>query len=488
MNTVPALPEADASIVETRYGALRGHRVSSALLGYFGVPYAAPPLGPLRWCPPQEPESWNGIRDAMEFGCDPIQPAGMRRSRAPGQSEDCLTLNIWTPREERAGGWPVMVWLCGGAFTTGSGAFVEENPERLAERGAVVVSVNVRLNIFGFFAHPALSAESPHGASGNYGLMDLAAALRWVRANIGEFGGDPERVTFFGESAGATMGLLLMASPAVASPYDRAILQSPGSFGALLPLADAEQHGVQLGATAAELRALSPQQLVARASSLPPVSPSLWLARPLRPIVDGWFIRNDNPVATADFRPVSAIIGTNGDEGRFFEARMGVKTLEDFAAFAARIFGDEARNAIAFYRERHCDDVPALFSALYGDRGFNMPIRALCRDFARAGADVRRYIYSYSHSSFDRVPTHGEEIGVLMDLLPRQTPRDAEMADIMARIWLSFADTGEPDTGAVVWPSFNASDDVHLRIDLPLATGANWRADEIEFVERNRKD
>lgn len=478
----------DALCIDTCYGRLKGFEVAPGLSAFWGVPYAAPPVGLMRWRPPEAPLPWEGVRDAAQFGCDPIQPIGTRKSRAPGQSEDCLYLNIWKPTEIRAEGWPVLVWLSGGAFTTGSGAFVEENPQHLAAKGAVVVSVNVRLNIFGFFAHPGLSAESLHGASGNYGIMDLAAALRWVRLNIAAFGGDPDRITFFGESAGATMGLLLSASPFVSRPYDRAIFQSPGSFNALLPLADAERHGAGLGERVDDLRALPAQDLMARANRLPPVSPSLWLARPLRPIVDGWMIRSDNPTASADLRPIPAIIGTNEDEGRFFEARMGISTKEDFAAFAERIFGEGSAAAIAFYRARCGDDVPSMFSALYGDRGFNMPIRALCRDWAQAGGKAHRYVYTHRHSLSDRAPTHGDEIGVLMDLLARKTTTDAQMADAMARIWLSFAETGVVDSGSVIWPQYDAKDDTHLQLAIPPSLATRWRADEIDFVARSRKD
>lgn len=475
-------------IAATAHGRVRGLSASAHVRGYFGIPYAAPPIGPLRWRPPGRAPDWTAVRDTVTFGSDPIQPQGTRTSRAPGMSEDCLYLNIWAPEEHRAGGWPVMVWSCGGAFTTGSGAFAEENPAKLAAKGAVVVSFNVRLNIFGFLAHPALSAESPQGSSGNYGLMDQAAALRWVRENIEAFNGDSSRITFFGESAGATMGMLLLASPVVEKPYDRAIFQSPGSFGDLLPLDEAEHHGVALGGSVEALRDIPAAELLDRLKQLPPVRPSLWLARPIRPIADGWMIRSPTPF-DGDFDAVPSIIGVNEDEGSFFGPRMGVRTLDDYRSFVGSIFGDHAEAALAHYPVADEKDVPAMFAAVYGDRGFLYPIDRLARAFARQGVDVYRYVYAYRHGATDRPPTHSEEIGVLMDRLPRVMPDDGTIADIMARYWIAFAGSGDPNRSSMPdWPRYEPATDRHLRLDVPPAAGAGWRSDHIDFVARYSVD
>lgn len=471
--------------VETASGRVLGCSVSAEVRGFLGIPYAAPPIETLRWRPPQAPAAWSGTRDAFTFSADPIQPAGLRVSRAPTQSEDCLYLNVWAPKAHREGGWPVLVWSCGGAFTTGSGAFVEEDPARLAAKGAVVVSFNVRLNIFGFFAHAALSAESAHGASGNYGLMDQAAALRWVRDNIEAFNGDSRRITFFGESAGAALGLLLLASPIVERPFDRGIFQSPGSFNALLPLAEAERHGAPLGETVEELRAVAADDLPGRARGLEAVSPVVWRARPLRPIIDGWIIDVDDPLSSAAFRPVPAIIGTNEDEGLFFGPRMQVTTVEGFTAFAQGVYGDSAGEALALYPASNDADVPEAFAALYADRGFNAPISDLMHTFAKAGSPAYRYVYAYRHGESDRAPTHSEEIGVLLDNLPHLTSRDGTMAGIMASYWLGFAETGRPaSAGLPDWPVFVRDTEPYLRLDVPPVAASRWRSTEAAFVRR----
>lgn len=468
-------------------GKVQGISVSPDVSGFFGIPYAASPVGDLRWRPPVRPIGWTGTRDTSQFGSDPIQPKGPRISRAPGMSEDCLYLNVWRPSEHRQGGWPVMVWACGGAFTTGSGAFAQEDPARLAARGAIVVSFNVRLNLFGFFAHAGLSAESPQGSSGNYGLLDQAAALRWVRDNIHAFNGDPDRITFFGQSAGATLGMLLLSSPLAERPYDRAIFQSPGSFTSLLDRRDAEQHGAALGTDIAELRALSTAQLLDRAAALPPPRPSLWLPRPLRPIADGWVIPSTAPMSAGAFDAVPAIIGTNEDEGSFFAPRMGVNTVADYMTFMHGVFGDNIALALEHYPVETDRDVRWMFSAVYADRGFNYPIDQLVRAFAASGVDTYRYVYAYRRNG--EPPTHADEASVLFDTAPDRSDRDAGMSALMARYWISFAETGRPGEAELTpWPRYTELGEHYLKLDLPAHVRSGWREDLIAFVARARAD
>ncbi len=477
------------SVVRTERGPVEGVSATAEVLGFFGIPYAAPPVGSLRWQAPVEPQSWTDNRSASKFGPDPVQPTGIRVSRAPRMSEDCLYINVWAPKDRRQSAWPVMVWACGGAFTTGSGAFAEEDPARLAARGAVVVSFNVRLGLFGFLAHPGLSAESAQGSSGNYGLLDQAAALRWVRDNIHAFNGDSDRITFFGQSAGATLGMLLLSSPIVNQPYDRAIFQSPGSFSKLLSLEMAEQHGAGLGDDVDALRSLSTAGLLEHAKTLPPAKPCLWLARPLRPIVDGWLITSDEPMASGNFAAVPAIIGTNEDEGGFFGPRMGIKTVEDYGKFVHEIFGRNTDQALEYYPVETDGDVPSRFSAVYADRGFNFPISQLVKAFAQSGKPVFRYVYSYRPSGRDAAPTHAEEASVLMDTLPERSARDAVMSELMARFWISFADTGQPAGPALPsWPPYSETQQEYLKLDLPPAAHSGWREDLVAFVEEAHAD
>jgi carboxylesterase type B len=220
------------------------------VVAFKGIPFAAPPDGELRWKPPTPPARWSGVRSAMEFGPACMQPGDLRKSA------DCLYLNVWEPAsafEARRSSQrlPVMIWTFGGGFTLGSGDF-DATP--LARKGVIVVSFNYRVNTFGFLAHPQLSAESPQRVSGNYGLLDAIAALRWVRANIGAFGGDVNRVTLWGQSSGASVITALMISPAANGLFRQVILESPGAMRHWKSLPEAEQQGVSLGRDIIALR------------------------------------------------------------------------------------------------------------------------------------------------------------------------------------------------------------------------------------------
>ena len=237
----PGLVEAAApgttAVVVTTAGQVAG--TNGEIQNFKGIPYAAPPVGPLRWRPPQPPVPWAGVRDATRFGDDCMQRPYVI-STGQKASEDCLTVSVWTPAHARGVRRPVMVFMYGGGFIGGSCAYPLYDGAMLAAEGVVVVCLNYRVGIFGFLAHPMLSAESPHRSSGNYGLLDQIAALQWVRDNIAAFGGDPQRVTVFGESAGAVSIAILLTSPLATGLFGQAILHSP----AVLPLAsraDAER-------------------------------------------------------------------------------------------------------------------------------------------------------------------------------------------------------------------------------------------------------
>ncbi|HEV8181137.1 MAG TPA: carboxylesterase family protein, partial [Candidatus Angelobacter sp.] len=243
--------------VRVEQGLLAGISSSSAdMRVYRGIPFAAPPVGDLRWKAPQPAAKWQGLLQAAEFSNACWQTpypaaAAIYQAKLPPLSEDCLYLNIWTPAKSSKDRLPVMVWIHGGGFTRGYGGSRAYDGEALARKGAVIVTINYRLGIFGFFAHPALSAESGHHASGNYAFLDQIAALQWVQKNIAAFGGDPTRVTIFGESAGSWAVNVLMASPLARGLFQRAIGESGGSFSPMKPLAEAEREGEKLAASLA---------------------------------------------------------------------------------------------------------------------------------------------------------------------------------------------------------------------------------------------
>jgi para-nitrobenzyl esterase len=288
--------------VKTKSGKLQG-KAEGAVRAFLGVPYAAPPVGALRWKAPVPAAKWKGVRQATEFGSHCMQPKIYNDMifRDPGISEDCLTLNVWTPAADKNAKLPVMVWIFGGGFLAGGTSEPRQDGANLAKHGVVVVSMNYRLGIFGFFTHPDLAKESPHQAAGNYGLMDQTAALEWVHNNIAAFGGDPANVTLFGESAGSFSVSAQEASPLAKGLFQKAIGESGGALYSrglnFLPLADREKADAEFveanlpGSTLEQLRALPAQQLLDAAMKKPEGKPGFRFA----PDVDGYFLPESVP-------------------------------------------------------------------------------------------------------------------------------------------------------------------------------------------------
>jgi para-nitrobenzyl esterase len=451
-----------------------------------GIPYAAPPVGPLRWRPPQPAPLWNGPRDASDFGADPIQlDEPGRDSRAPGMSEDCLTLNVWAPREPPPGGAPVLVWFDGGGFTACSAAKAQTDGTRFAQAGAVLVTANYRVGAFGFLAHPALSAESPHGASGNYGLLDAIAALRWVRENVAAFGGDPARITAFGESAGAALVALLMTSPLAAGAFDRAILQSPGSFRPLCTLAEAEAAGAIAGSSLADLRALAPAAVLALNGKIGPAVRGLTIGRPLRPIVDGWSIVEDEARAfrSGTVAAVPAIVGTNADEGRYFAAGIPVADRAALRRYLEANFGADADEAWTHYG---CDDAAGAAAgagAAFADAQFNYGARGLAREIARRCGRTYRYVFTHDPAGTPG-PTHTDEIAYVFGT-GAFGPHERAISGALLAAWVRFAACGDPNgPGLDGWAPYDPARDNDLRIGVPPAAGTGWRRAPLDFIER----
>jgi para-nitrobenzyl esterase len=428
-----------AAVVATQSGQIRG--VAADAIGgvtvYRGIPYAAPPTGALRWREPQPPIPWTGIRDASAPASGCIQIVAPNRLPWTDEfmhhgavSEDCLYLNLWTPVHSGTDRLPVLVFLHGGSFTEGSVSVPLYDGTALARRRLVVVTINYRLGALGFLAHPALSAESPHHASGNYGLMDQVAALRWVRTNIAAFGGDPDRVTLAGQSAGAMSVDLLTVSPSAKGLFQRAIIQSgPGALAALgiadgkavtAPLDDAQQAGAEfassLGATtAAQLRALPADRLLARPAGGTPMR--------FGPVVDGWFlpVDADTAYAAATQNDVPLLIGMMADEASaspgYDAARaratraQGLRALDGLLAARAKT---STHAAYAYYFEHavpwpehpqfgafHSGELPYVFDNL---AGLERPWTAADRSLAMAASSYWAGFAASGRPSGDSLP------------------------------------------------------------------------------------
>ena len=458
-------------LVKVEGGWIQGE-VSENLIAYKGIPFAAPPVGDLRWKAPQPAAKWDGVLDATQYGPDPMQGNGTD----PKCSEDCLHLNVWAPVQPKDKKLPVLVWIYGGGFSGGSTAQYGKGCERLAAKsdGSVIVaSINYRVGIFGFFCHPELDAESPSHTSGNYGILDQIAGLQWIQRNIAKFGGDPDRVTIFGESAGGISVSMLCASPLAKGLFRGAISQSGGSFGPvgkvpsagenMVSLAVAEQNGVafaeRLGAASlADLRAMD--------------AATLQQQRGYRgwPVADGYVIPGDQYKLYSEgkYNDVDVLIGYNSDEGASFG---GARDAEAFRASTRARYEQFADELMAAYPLDPDGRVGLRARGLTRDAAFGWQTWAWARLQKQTGkGNVYLYYFDqhpeypedsdrYGHGSH-----HGEDIAFIFQSIEpkhefaRQPESDWALADAMARYWFNFAATGDPnkpDEGLPEWPQFD---------------------------------
>ena len=468
----------DGGLVAGVAGSTPGMRV------FKGIPFAAPPIGPLRWRPPQLVSSWDGVRQADQFGAQcmqPTNPGGGRRGvttpTAPPMSEDCLYLNVWTEAASASERRPVIIWSHGGALTIGTGS--ARDGEALARKGAVVVAYNYRLGPFGFFSHPELTRESGRNASGNYGLMDLFAVLRWVQSNISAFGGDPNRVTLVGQSGGGRLTRAAVASTHGLGLFHRAISQSaPVRIERMWTLAEAEQAGE---AEAAKIGAASLAELRARAAD--EIQRGMQTGRLM---VDGWYITEDISLTIAEGRHnrVDLLIGSNKDEATFgslYPASpfFGLEktTARQFTDEAGRRFGSSAAAFLELYPAGLSDDAARASQrvAFRDEAAWNA--REWARAHRRAGS--KAYLYYFVHEppaapgQPNRGATHGAEIPyVFNSRVASWTDVDRAVADTMSSYWVNFAAKGDPNgTGLRVWPVFEPNANERLILGPRIEVG-----------------
>ena len=481
--------------VEAAAGTLRGVQ-QNGLRVFRGIPFAAPPVGALRWRPPQPAASWTGVRDATSFGFDcPQRTTLPLSSRAPAQSEDCLTLNVWAPAVASAQKMPVMVWVFGGSFVFGSAAEERADGATFARDGIVYITLNYRVGVFGFLAHPALSAESPAGSSGNYGLLDQIAGLHWVRDNAAAFGGDPERITVFGVSAGAASIAALITSPLAEGLFQQAILQSPGSFRPLATLAQAEAAGTALGDDIATLRALSSEEVLDRQKLLVPPTRGLTAPRVLRPIQDGHVVPMDERTAYRSGRcmRIKLIVGSNADEGSNAVASWPIRSVAQFHRLLDADFGAHATAAKSLYPVSDDTDVPGALAAAFGDSQFTYAAWGLADAMARLLPDVWRYVFTRQRPGTSGCPRHSEEVSYVFDR-PELPPRDAvshrfdttdiAIATAMHRAWVSFATTGSPcGPDEAFWPRYDSATRPLLEFGDAPAIRHDWRDAQMALLD-----
>lgn len=461
--------------VKTTAGQLRGMLTSSGRAEFLGIPYAQPPLGELRWRPPVPVKTWAGVRDVQHFGAPCAQmPAGeWNRRDAEMSQEDCLFLNVITPQWPVKGKLPVMFWIHGGANTGGTASAALYKDGTLVDHGVILVTVNYRLGIFGFLAHPELTKESPHHASGDYGLMDQIAALHWVHDNIANFGGDPANVTVFGQSAGAHDASLLMVSPIAKGLFEKVIGESGTSFGFGMPtLAQTEESGQKLagllGAPAGQdpikyMRGLSVAEIF-RVLASERRGPEPGFAFD----VDGWIIPTipAKVFAAGEEAPVAMIMGSNSREFDF------PASPDELRRRITEGAGDMAPKVLLLYGLN--DGGQGTVDPLYGpvsnqlsaDVTFRCP--AVVQSAFHKAAHHPTYEYQFEHADpghESEGAVHSAELPYVFGFYPATGniggvfgDADHKLADIMESYWTNFAKTGNPNgSGLPEWPEFGSA-------------------------------
>ncbi len=490
------LPAAIQEPVHVNTGSVSGTAGSSPEVRvYRGIPYAAPPVGKLRWRAPQPVAHWEGVRAADRFGAMCMQPAfrgAPAGANPPNTSEDCLFLNVWTAAKAPGDKRPVMVWIHPGGYTTGSGSTPGFDGEALAKKGVVLVTINYRLGAFGFFSHPELTKESDRRGSGNYALMDQAAALQWVQANIAGFGGDPHRVTVFGDSAGSSSIANLMGSPQAKGLFQRAIGESGAwmglSIGRTRTLAEAEQDGLKI---AGALHAPTLEELRAA-----PAAELLKAGRAGGPVIDGWFIPEDVGAAFAEGKQndVPLLDGSNQDEGTFF---LQPTTAEKFMERAHSRFGDQADAFLKLYAAGSDEEANTSQLAAFRDE-----LAFVMRTWARAQTKTghsKAYLYYFTHQPPAPVgasasgargtgATHGAEAQYIFQNLlgPRSwTDLDHQVSDMLSSYWVNFAANGDPNgKGLTKWPAYDDRKSAgRMILGDQAEVGPSLNPDQLAFFE-----
>ena len=438
VETFAAIPDP----VKTDAGLIAGETLPSGVRVFKGIPFGAPPVGNLRWREPQPVAKWDGVRDAKTWGNVCIQPNQPNRQPvnvtvdlpdSPKMSEDCLYLNVWTQANRANDRRPVMLWIFGGAYSEGGGSTPHNNGENLAKKGVVLVTFNYRLGVFGFYAHPELTKESPNKASGNQALADSIATLRWIKANIANFGGDPNNVTIFGESAGAAIVGMLAGSPVAKGLFQRAITESGGWMGLnmaqMTPRERAESNAGPRGRGAGRGAPQAPQAPQAPLPALAELrAKSTEEIRTMglgggQPIIDGWIIPEDLSITFANGKqnPVDVIAGYNKDEHTSLGNNVAAR---DAMAWHARIFAEKQTQLgkkAYFYTFTH-----------------EPPVEPPAPNLKATHAAEMVYVFNNLHAP-RMIPDRSSP------KLAMESPKDRAIAEQMSSYWVNFARNGDPN-------------------------------------------
>ncbi len=472
-------PAPDPTLVKTDAGYVSGLQ-ENGLRVYLGIPFAAPPTGDLRWRPPASVQPWNGIKEAKVYSAEPPQPPGAVPGVHVPMSEDCLYLNVWTPAKNDDEKLPVMVFFYGGAFTQVAplDTIALYNGTALSQKGVILVTTNYRLGALGFMAHPQLDSESANNVSGNYGILDQVAALQWVQRNIGAFGGDPSRVTIFGQSAGGESVLIHLVSPQSKGLYSQALVES-GPFWAHGPTidnvhskTDAEQIGLDFAGSLGysgpdairQMRKLSAMDIVNK-SPWPATSWERTHTLKFEPTIDGWLLPDSvNTLFTLHKEnPVPFMIGTNANDGTTLSAGANM-TVPEYITFLRDYFGKEAEAVFAQYPANSTEEVQLRLAQIMTRYDFADSAKFAAGSMGDMEHNTYLYRYSYVFPG-EGGALHGSETFLLFGLT-KDLKANPVVAENLVDLWTRFAKTGDPNGGmGVTWPQYTRAEDRYLDIN-----------------------
>ncbi len=484
------LPE----IIKLDSGPISGIAADSdGVRTWLGIPFAAPPTGELRWRPPQVVQPWEKVRVCDAFGPVCPQPKmGIIPVNGP-QSEDCLSLNVWSAATDAKEKRPVMVWIHGGGNTIGGASQRFYNGSQFADNGVVLVSIQYRLGIFGYLAHEALSAESSDGLSGNYGILDIIAALQWVQRNIALFGGDPDNVTIFGESAGAFNCGILLVCPKAKGLFQRVIQQSGVPIGVSSSLQQACSEGQmifdRLGVqTLDQARNCTQEQLLRAIETKVGI---LQKGHKFGPVVDGKIVPEIpmKLMKEGRFNHVPIIAGTNADEATLFTSAIPVPGPLAYRMIVRSVFNNFADSVLGVFPPEYAGTPKQTFNKVTTLATFTSPTRS----WLRAAANLESDVYLYH---FTRVPelsgkpdlgaTHGIEIPYVFAYtgMIKPTATDRKLSDQIQQYWINFARNGNPNgTGLPQWPNYNQASDSHLEFGDTIQAGSHLYQKECDLFD-----
>lgn len=506
---VPAGAQSNQLQVKTINGVVEGTLEKSGIRSFKGIPFAAPPVGELRWKEPQPVVNWQGVRKADKFGPRAMQAPiySDMNFRSNGVSEDCLYLNVWAPQRKGKELLPVLVYFYGGGFIAGDGSEYRYDGESMATKGIVALTVNYRLGVFGFLSHPELTQESPHKASGNYGFLDQSAALKWVQQNIAAFGGDPKKVTIAGESAGSISVSAQMASPLSKNLIAGAIGESGSILGALpaVPLADAEKVGEEFAkavkaTSLADLRAMNADSLLSTSMKFGPFR----FAR----TIDGYFFPKDPFAifAAGEQAKVPLLAGWNNEEMNYRMVLGNEKpTKENYEKAVRRLYGAQADEVLKLYAAATDADVEQVATDLAGDRFISFSTwKWIDAHSKTAGKPVYRYLYERARpqmaaESANRTPpakgaVHAAEIEYAMGNLSTNktyawTEDDYKISRTMQEYFANFIKKGNPNgTALPQWPALKpGSPAAVMHIDVQTRAEQEKNGERYLFMDRITK-